>query len=443
MKTVMLRCATALVCLLFVVPGWACAQSKGSRFYLRDNLLWRGKRPVTIRAIEARALAHPDTSEESIIRTLNHIADVGGNGVSFDLHGFSRDGRALSEEGVKALRQVIELVRQRWMHPVCRVLGGDAPSEPEFRKAAVQTAATTFEGDDRLVYWIDGSDCAALVAEFRKQAPDLVVAAPREGDIEVVKALAAANPNRPLLLVGSIPGSPTDSVHFLLPEGDQSYEAMEKAMLDPIESKPWFPDDTILSAEERADGWIALFDGKTLDGWTFTGSGTSGFVARDGIIELSGAGSGMLRTRDRYENFILRLEWKITRKGNSGVFLRAPRASRASWIGMEVQLLGDYGKAPYKGCTGAIYDVQTPSINAGRPAGEWNSLEIKLDGPHLTAVLNGSTIHDIDLDEHDELRYRLRRGFIALQDHRSSRGAVGFEDNRYHAAFRNIRIKPL
>ena len=125
------------------------------------------------------------------------------------------------------------------------------------------------------------------------------------------------------------------------------------------------------------------------------------------------------------------LEWKIEEGGNSGIFLRAPRAARCSRIGMEFQLRGDHGREPTDDSTGAIYDVLAPVVNAGRPAGEWNEVEILLDGTYLKATLNGQIVHDIDFHDHPGLQFRLRRGFIGLQDHGN------------YVAFRNIRLLRL
>jgi len=100
-------------------------------------------------------------------------------------------------------------------------------------------------------------------------------------------------------------------------------------------------------------------------------------------------------------------------------------------MGFEFQMMGDHGEAPHKNGTGAVYDVLAPAVNAARPVGEWNELEIYLNGPHYRATLNGEVIQDVNFDEHEELRYRLREGFISLQDHGD------------RVSFRNIRVKRL
>ena len=106
-------------------------------------------------------------------------------------------------------------------------------------------------------------------------------------------------------------------------------------------------------------------------------------------------------------------------------------ANRESKMGFEFQIMGDFGEEAHKNGTGAVYDVVAPSVNASQPAGHWNDLELILDGPRYRAILNGVIIQDLNFDEDDELRHRLRNGFIALQDHGSA------------VAFRNIRIKRL
>ena len=138
-----------------------------------------------------------------------------------------------------------------------------------------------------------------------------------------------------------------------------------------------------------------------------------------------------LYTRDRYDNFVLRFEFRIVQDGNSGVFIHAPRDCRQSKIGFEFQILGDYGEEPNKTSTGSVYDQVTPRLNAGKPAGEWNTAEVRLNGPHYKAILNGKQIQDVNFDDVPELKYRLRKGFIALQDHNNE------------VAFRNLRIKKL
>jgi hypothetical protein len=411
--------------------GAAATEAERYKVHVDHETLMRGEHPLAIHAFEVPGLARPGTPYAELAESLRKIANVGGNAVCFNLYGFSEDGSSLGSDAVEAVRYTVSEAIWRRMGMVCRVLGAYHPEDEETRLAAVRTAAQTLEADNQLVYWIEGDADGNLAAEFKRHAPGLIVAASQAGDVRVVEQLPDGRSEGLEILQGSIPNRIDEGTHFILPGTDAMYAALDTAMADPIEKAPYMPDNTLLNEEEREQGWIALFDGKTLNGWTVTGENKEGFQVRDGAITWVDRGGGSVRTRDRYDNFILRLEWKIAEGGNSGVYLRAPRAARASKIGLEVQLRGDYGVAPSPDQTGAVYDVAAPRVNASRPAGEWNNMEVVLNGPRLTVVLNGDTIQDLNMDEHDELRYRLRRGFIGLQDHNSP------------VAFRNIRIKRL
>ncbi|MGQ9524072.1 MAG: 3-keto-disaccharide hydrolase [Armatimonadota bacterium] len=192
-----------------------------------------------------------------------------------------------------------------------------------------------------------------------------------------------------------------------------------------------------LTAEERRQGFVPLFNGRDLSGWVVP---DKTWFVENGAIVCSGKPGGWLRSAKQYANFILRGEYKISPNGNSGVFVRAPILGRASRIGMEMQILDDYGKAPNKNSTGAIYDVVAPTKNMSKPAGQWNSFEIVCDGRRVKITLNGEKVVDVSLDdpainerlpETHKLYKRLRRGYIGLQNHGS------------RVEFRNLRVREL
>lgn len=179
------------------------------------------------------------------------------------------------------------------------------------------------------------------------------------------------------------------------------------------------------------DGWVPLFDGKTLDGWWTIEPNGSWSVA-DGEIACNASGTNyFLLTRDRYENFELEVEYLLTKDSNSGITLHIPDGGRESKNGIELQILGDAGKPPSKGSTGAIYDVLAPAENASKPGGEWNRFRVIWDWPWFRVWLNDRPIHGVDLSAIPELSHRLRRGYIGLQDHHSA------------IRFRSIRIRVL
>jgi len=191
----------------------------------------------------------------------------------------------------------------------------------------------------------------------------------------------------------------------------------------------------MLNSEE---GFVPLFNGKDLSGWL--PNPAKSWEVRDGVLVCTGEEGPWIRTEKEYENFILRLEYRISKGGNSGIFVRCAPVGRASRTGFEIQILDDYGKPPTKKTAGAIYDVEAPWRNMSKPAGEWNEVEISCIGRRIVVVMNGEKIHDLNLDDEklnaslpDELKVNKRR----------QKGHIGLQNHHSHVEFRNIRIKVL
>jgi hypothetical protein len=187
----------------------------------------------------------------------------------------------------------------------------------------------------------------------------------------------------------------------------------------------------LIPADERREGFVPLFDGRSLEGWTTLTGNWGGWRVQDGAITCLGQTGPWLRTVRRYESFVLRLEFKIADRGNSGVFIHAPYDARASRFGMEVQIHGTRAEPPNQDCTGAIYMVAAPRLDASKPAGQWNSLEIVSRGTRLQITLNGQVVQDLETAQNDALKTRLKAGCIGLQDHGNP------------VSFRSIRIREL
>ena len=146
-------------------------------------------------------------------------------------------------------------------------------------------------------------------------------------------------------------------------------------------------------------GWIAvpampvageakqLFNGKDMDGWEHIGPGR--FTVEDGMLKTHG-GMGLLwYTREKVGNAVLRIVYKASKaEDNSGVFIRIPGRPSDPWYavhhGYEVQILGQAPEGmsndPWH-TTGAIYSISQATAQPSKPFGEWNTLEIRLDGP--------------------------------------------------------------
>ena len=139
---------------------------------------------------------------------------------------------------------------------------------------------------------------------------------------------------------------------------------------------------------------VVLFNGKDLTGWRLINEKqTNGFKVVDGVlvndpVQTEGQphiSYGNLRTDKEFEDFNLKLEVNVPAGSNSGVYLR----------GMyEIQVFDSYKKPLDSHNMGALYSRIKPTVNAEKPAGEWQSLDITLCDRHLTVILNGTTIID-------------------------------------------------
>lgn len=150
---------------------------------------------------------------------------------------------------------------------------------------------------------------------------------------------------------------------------------------------------------------IVLFDGTDLSKWENTKGGPAEWVVKDGVVTVDKS-KGDIRTKDKFENFQLHVEWCVPKditgegqlRGNSGVYLQ----------GMyEIQVLDSYNNKTYvNGQAGSVYKQSAPLANAMRKPGEWNVYDIiytapvfKEDGtyrsqPHVTVIQNGVVLQN-------------------------------------------------
>ncbi|MEK7793194.1 MAG: DUF1080 domain-containing protein [Candidatus Hydrogenedentota bacterium] len=423
-----------VVALLAALQGaiaHAADDPKGRRLTIRkDGELYRGTDPARVRAIETQQLFRPGATEEDMVKTYIAISDVGATGIWFDLTGVSADGSFIDPVVVQHIAAMKDGAMYRYIAPIMRLFGPDAPKDKDYRVKVAQAVANAFKGQFGMVYWVEGPGTDEVTKTIHDGDSRLLVAAPMGGDIDVVSAADEAKKGRPTLVIGAIPDEA--ALHCLMPAGDATYRAFETANTDMKELNAPAPNTSGLAQSEVADGFVSLFNGRDLDQWVITGRDQSGWAIEGGELRWQHRGGGVVRSVRRYDDFVLKFEYRLFVEGaNSGVFIHAPRANRQSKMGFEFQTMGDAGKVPDDETTGAIYVVVPPLVNASRPVGEWNQVELRLEGPKYHAELNGQVVQDINFDDNPELKYRLRRGFIGLQDHSNE------------VAFRNIRIKEL
>ncbi len=227
-----------------------------------------------------------------------------------------------------------------------------------------------------------------------------------------------------------------------------SQEQNEQASETPAPAAPAAPNT--LTDAEKAEGWTLLFDGKTLNGWhSYLRESAEGWTVEDGSISVVGGG-GDLVTDDNYRNFDLRLEWKISPAGNSGIIYRViedPKYGQTYATGPEYQVLDDLGfpqELKPSQYAGSNYDMHAPSTKAVKPAGEWNQTRILVNGNHVEHWLNGKKVVEYELGSEN---WKLRMETSKWKDFpgygTGETGKIALQYHDHPVWYRDIKIKVL
>lgn len=193
-----------------------------------------------------------------------------------------------------------------------------------------------------------------------------------------------------------------------------------------------------LAADE---GFVSLFDGKTLTGWQ---GATNGYIIEDGAIVCDPKKGGNLYTEKEYGDFVLKLEFQLTPGANNGIGIRTPMKGDPAYVGMELQVLDDTADVyknlqPYQ-FHGSIYGVAAAKKGFQKPVGEWNTQEVTVKGKHVKVVLNGETIVDADIEKASTPKTLDGKNHPGLLN---EKGYIAFCGHGAKVAFRNIQIKEL
>jgi hypothetical protein len=189
-------------------------------------------------------------------------------------------------------------------------------------------------------------------------------------------------------------------------------------------------------------GYSSLFDGHTLAGWRGAGQDAATcWKVEDGNLICTGQKGPWLRSAREYGDFNLRFDYQVAPSGNSGVYVRVPESGlhhrsddTLPQAGFEVQILDDFAPRhaklkPYQFC-GSIYDICGAGGKVGRPAGQWNSLEINCQGQNVRTIHNGVVITEVTPKTHPLIALRQTKGFLGLQNHKTV------------VKFRHLRVGP-
>ncbi|MGZ4963779.1 MAG: 3-keto-disaccharide hydrolase [Limisphaerales bacterium] len=197
---------------------------------------------------------------------------------------------------------------------------------------------------------------------------------------------------------------------------------------------------TLLPSHSDA-GFVSLFDGETLNGWTEVNGTTAGYRVESGAIVCTKESAANLFSEKDYTNYILRLDFKLTSNANNGIAIQAPfEKGQIAYIGNEIQVLDDPtypNLLPSQYC-GSRYKITPAKRGALKPTGQWNHYEITVKGRHIKVALNGKLITDSDPNTvTDPEVIRAHPGMFR------TKGRVGFLGHHSRVEFKNISIKEL
>ena len=215
------------------------------------------------------------------------------------------------------------------------------------------------------------------------------------------------------------------------------------------------------STDQSGKDWISLFDGKSLDNWHTYGKSEAGaaWKVNEGVLFLNAhnraegkvIGGGDLVTNEEFDNFHLKLEWKVSPKGNSGIIFYVhedtTQYKNTYNTGPEMQVLDNDGHPDakiHKHRAGDLYDLIASSTETVKPAGEWNLAEIISNNGKLDFKLNGVNIVSTTLWD-DNWRTMLAGSKFATMPGFGTfkSGKIALQDHGDLVWYRNIMIKRL
>jgi hypothetical protein len=180
-------------------------------------------------------------------------------------------------------------------------------------------------------------------------------------------------------------------------------------------------DSLPLTPAERSEGWIALFDGQTLFGWKAYSQ--ADWRVEDGAIVVSSGERGLLCTSVSFDDYVLKVQFRAAGGTNSGIFLRTPPVVQMNDITTrcyELNIAPPDNPFP----TGSFVGRQKAKPVPER-AGQWQTMEVTLDGPRAVVQLNGEVV----------LEY--------TDPHPTGRGRIGLQFNSGRVEFREVKLRPL
>lgn len=213
------------------------------------------------------------------------------------------------------------------------------------------------------------------------------------------------------------------------------------------------PDNT-LSAAEKKQGFVLLFDGQSLAGWKTYGADTiaPSWVVEEGAIHFNKSRKGGdLVTKAQYESFELLMDWKISEGGNSGIFYHGvddkAKYGAIYHTAPEYQVLDDEkhpdGKFESHRAS-ANYDLIVPKAGLTKPVGEWNQTRIVVNKGQVEHWLNGTLSVKYTLGSPEWEALVAKSKFVKWPDYgRAKAGVIGLQDHGDKVWYKNIKLRVI
>ena len=216
-----------------------------------------------------------------------------------------------------------------------------------------------------------------------------------------------------------------------------------------------------LTDQQKTEGWQLLFDGESAKGWHKYGGKPVGsaWKVADGALYLDTTikenwqikDGGDIVTDSAFENFHLKLEWKIAKDGNSGIMFYVHEDTvKYKWpweTAPEMQVLDNNGHPDskiIKHRAGDLYDLISCNKETVKPAGEWNLAEVKCLNGKLDLFLNGENVVATTLWDDNWKKLVAGSKFVKMPDFGTyKKGKIGLQDHGNAVWYRNIIIKKL
>ncbi len=217
------------------------------------------------------------------------------------------------------------------------------------------------------------------------------------------------------------------------------------------------PPPNTLTQEEKDAGWRLLFDGKTTKGWRGYKKDAmpKGWEVIEGVLVRvsggeggKGAGGGDdIITEQQFDNFELKLQWRIVKGGNSGILYRVTEDAETSWhVACEMQVLDNsiWQNRNKKQLAGALYDLYACTKDMTRELSKWNDVHLVAKGNKIEHWLNGEKVVSFEIGSDD---WKQRIGDSKFKDKpnfaKAAKGHICLQDHSDKVEYRSIKIKVL